>query len=485
MNKSNDLRTINDYLEPSFQIIQGGMGVGISSWNLANIVSRNKELGVISGTALDSVLVRRLQDGDLGGHMHRAMSKFPVSEIADKVYEKYFISGGKKADVPYIRQGMFRLDSNINLLQLTVLANFVEVYLAKEGHNNPVGINFLEKIQLPHLPSIYGAMLADVGYVLMGAGIPRQIPGVLDLFSKHEPASYHINVQGAKVSDKTTMHFNPKEIIGSFAYDLKRPEFLAIISSATLAHTLTKKASGKVNGFIVELPTAGGHNAPPRGNYPFNEKGEPIYGLRDEVDLEKMKELGLPFWMAGGYGLAGKLNEARSLGATGIQVGTLFFLSDESGLDKKIKQKVINKIISENLEVYTDPIASPTGFPFKVVQMKETNSEKNMYEKRQRVCDLGYLRTGYEKENGTIGYRCPSEPIETYLKKGGSIEATQGRKCLCNGLMANLNLGQVQKNGDVEQALLTAGDNLTYVNNILKNGKISYSAVDVLDYLRG
>ena len=61
-----------------------------------------------------------------------------------------------------------------------MVTNFVEVFLAKEGHNNPVGINYLEKVQIPHLPSIYGAMLAGVGYVLMGAGIPLHIPGVLE-----------------------------------------------------------------------------------------------------------------------------------------------------------------------------------------------------------------------------------------------------------------------------------------------------------------
>eukprot|EP00961_Rhodomonas_salina_P183087 2471535-Rhodomonas_salina.2 len=36
-----------------------------------------------------------------------------------------------------------------------------------------------------------------------------------------------------------------------------------------------------------------------------------------------------------------------------------------------------------------------------------------------------------------VGYRCASEPIKDWLKKGGEIQATEGRKCLCNGLMAN------------------------------------------------
>jgi nitronate monooxygenase len=66
------------------------------------------------------------------------------------------------------------------LAELCVVSNFVEVFLAREGHRNPVGINYLEKVQIPHLPSLYGAMLAGVGYVLMGAGIPLHVPGVLD-----------------------------------------------------------------------------------------------------------------------------------------------------------------------------------------------------------------------------------------------------------------------------------------------------------------
>ena len=47
-------------------IIQGGMGVAVSSWHLAREVSRAGHLGVVSGTALDAVLARTLQDGDPG-----------------------------------------------------------------------------------------------------------------------------------------------------------------------------------------------------------------------------------------------------------------------------------------------------------------------------------------------------------------------------------------------------------------------------------
>lgn len=40
------------------------MGVAVSNWSLARAVSQTGQLGVVSGTALGTVLVRRLQDGE-------------------------------------------------------------------------------------------------------------------------------------------------------------------------------------------------------------------------------------------------------------------------------------------------------------------------------------------------------------------------------------------------------------------------------------
>ena len=237
-------------------------------------------------------------------------------------------------------------DSPRELIELCIVANFVEVFLAREGHDNPVGINYLEKIQIPHLPSLYGAMLAGVGYVLMGAGIPLKIPGVLDRLANHEPASYELQVTGAQDGDDTTITFVPRDFTERELPPLLRPKFLAIVASNTLAVTLLKKANGRVDGFVVEGPTAGGHNAPPRGKLQLNEAGEPIYGERDKVDLEKMRELGLPFWLAGGYGTAEKLREALAAGATGVQVGTAFAFCAESGLRDDYKQALLKKAIS-------------------------------------------------------------------------------------------------------------------------------------------
>jgi nitronate monooxygenase len=76
-------------------VIQGGMGIAVSNWRLAHAVSSLGQLGVVSGTAVDSVLVRRLQDGDPGGYVRRAMEHFPWPAVIGGGMRKYFIEGGK------------------------------------------------------------------------------------------------------------------------------------------------------------------------------------------------------------------------------------------------------------------------------------------------------------------------------------------------------------------------------------------------------
>lgn len=466
------------------QIIQGGMGAGVSNWRLARAVSQQGQLGVVSGTAMDLILARRLQDGDPGGHMRRALEHFPYQDVAKKILDRYFVEGGKGEDEPYRPIPMHNIKPSRFLQEIAVAANFVEVWLAKEGHDGPVGINLLEKIQLPNVMSLYGAMLAEVDYVLMGAGIPREIPGVLDLLSEHKPASLRINVEGAQRGEEFRLEFDPTSIFDVPAEPLKRPDFLAIIASNTLAVTLSRKATGKVNGFVVEGPTAGGHNAPPRGSLALDEDGEPIYGSRDVVDLEAIKALGLPFWIAGSHGSAQSLKAALEAGAEGIQVGTLFAFCEESGLVPAYKKSIIAKAMRGEATVKTDPLASPTGFPFKVVSLEESVSEQEVYEERPRICDLGYLRHVYRREDGSAGYRCPSEPIDDFIKKGGESCETDGRKCLCNGLVTNIGHAQPQpKTGYRERPLLTAGDDINKISRLCEDG--NYTAADVIEYLLG
>jgi NAD(P)H-dependent flavin oxidoreductase YrpB (nitropropane dioxygenase family) len=174
-------------------IIQGGMGIAVSSAHMAKIVSQTGNLGVVSGTAIDSVLVRRLQDGDKAsianhnredanfaeGAIMRALQYFPDQNVVKEILDRYYIEDGKNQFTSYIEAPKLSINPQEISTKLLIVANFVEVFLAKEGHDGLVGINLLEKIQMATPASIFGAMLAGVDYVLMGAGIPADIPALI------------------------------------------------------------------------------------------------------------------------------------------------------------------------------------------------------------------------------------------------------------------------------------------------------------------
>lgn len=464
-------------------IIQGGMGVAISTWELANAVSRHGQLGVISGTGIAIILLARLMRGDIDGHTRRALAQFPQQDVVQRILDKYFVEGGVPEGSGYKRPTMWTVTPPAELEELTVVANFVEVWLAKEGHDHPVGINLLEKVQMPTMASLYGAMLAGVDVVIMGAGIPIQIPGILDQLAEHQAVKYRLDVVGHTDDEDTYIHFDPQRSFAETTQTvgtLKRPAFYPIISSVVLAKALLKRATGEINGFVIEMPTAGGHNAPPRKKGNFNEAGEPIYTDKDAVKVESIAAMGLPFWLAGGYGHPDRLQEALDLGAQGVQVGTAFAFCDEAGMTEAVKHQVIRAAQAGTVRVFTDPKASPTGFPFKVVQLDHTVAAEDVYQARQRVCDIGYLRQLYRDENGKLLYRCASEPIKAYLRKGGTMEETVGRKCLCNHLGAAAGFAQVRKGDYVEPEIVTSGDDLVNLADFVPEGQDHYSAADVL-----
>ena len=136
------------------------------------------------------------------------------------------------------------------------------------------------------------------------------------------------------------------------------------------------------------------------------------------------------------------------------------------------------------MKAITDPRASPTGFPFKVIPLPGTLAVSKF--ERNRICELGYLRHAYRKKNGSVGWRCPAEPIEDYIAKGGSEQETLGRLCVCNALLANIGLGQRRPDGSQELPLLTSGSDVETVARFLPDEASSYSAIDVIDQvLRG
>lgn len=454
------------------KVIQGGMGVAVSDWKLARAVSKTGQLGVVSGTAIDNVLARRLQLGDPGGDVRRALAHFPDQTAAAKIIDAYYIEGGKGADTPFETLPKFSITPSKQLLLMNIAGNFVEVFLAKEGLQNPVGINFMRKIDMALLSGLYGAMLAGVDYVMVGAGIPAEVPPAIEAFSKNQPAALKIYPSNSKTNFE--YHFDPSQILTNLPSELKKPLFYPIIATDVLAAHLMRRPLGAIDGFIVEGPEAAGHNAPPRGAAKLSEDGQPVYGDKDRANLEKVASYGLPFWLAGGYGNKKGLQEALQLGAKGIQAGTIFAFCSDSGLSPSLRLSIINAVKGRNIKIFTDPKASPTGFPFKIVRHPGTLSDAERYGARKRICDLGYLRSPYVDEKGELVFLCEAAP--------DAAQENEGCMCLCNSMFANAGIAQVRNNGYRELPLVTAGEAINEIADIIKSDSI-YTAEDAVDYI--
>ena len=254
-------------------VIQGGMGVAVSSWPLAAAVARAGQLGVVSGTALDTVLARRLQDGDPGGHVRRALEQFPVPELAERVLARYWRPEGRPAGVPYRPMARLVLQQSPRAQELAVLANFVEVWLAKEGHDGLVGVNYLEKVQMATPAAAYGAMLAGVDYVLMGAGVPRDIPHLLDELAQHRAVRLPVAVSGAPEGGHT-VDLDPFALLGD--HSLSSPAAQPLLArQATAAQPALAGMVPYDRYLYVRLPQAVvvTPNAPQLETYFSVEKG--------------------------------------------------------------------------------------------------------------------------------------------------------------------------------------------------------------------
>jgi len=463
-------------------VIQGGMGVGVSGWQLARAVAQTGQLGVVSGTALDATLARRLQLGDPGGDLRRALAHFPDRAAAERIVARYFVAGGVDPIRPFRPVPRLGLRPSQARTELIAAANFAEVFLAREGHGGVVGINYLEKIQMGTPAAIYGAMLAGVDYVLMGAGIPAHIPALLRALAAHEATELPVSVDGG-AAGQHRVSLDPASLTNSQPPPVTRPRFLAIVSSAVLAGYLCRSDATRPDGFVLETPVAGGHSAPPRGRLRLDEAGEPVYGPRDAIDSHQIAGHGLPFWLAGGYSTPEQVRAARSAGAAGVQAGTPFALCRESGIDPRLKNRLLHQAAAGTLTVRNSAHASPARFPFKTAELPGTLTDPDIYAARPRLCDLGYLRVPYLRPDSGVGYRCPAESETEYTRKGGSEQDTHGRRCLCNALLATIGLGQRRADGRTEPPLVTLGQDLRCLSGLLHRYGGDYSAADVISYL--
>jgi NAD(P)H-dependent flavin oxidoreductase YrpB (nitropropane dioxygenase family) len=506
------------------KLIQGGMGAYVSNWRLARAVAMERPgvtAGTVSGIGLDVGYARILELGDPGGHIRRAFHAFDEkfnTSIGKEFFTRYFIPGGKSPQDKFrhfpmqtatVRNGMEKISPSDNqggLIQLTVpqdvierviLTTFAEVWLAKIGHSGKIFINFLKKVELPLVFAMYGAMLAGVDGIVVGAGSPEGLPYICSRLAQHEAVSIDIPMLYRESGESFQIEFDPKTILNGALTRLPitRPAFLAIASLAPLVQALAQSPSGAPDGFIIEHHTAGGHNAGPQGPMLKDDLGQPQYGQEDEPDLEAIRAVGLPFWLAGGYGSREGLEKALAAGAAGVQVGTNFALAMESGLRPDLRNAILRKIregVEEAALVHTT-LFSPTGYPFKVVQLPETLADNQVFSDRRRICDIGLLQQrGLTKADEAgerrIFHRCPAGPLDAFIRDRGLPPNAEGKRCLCNGLLATVGLGQVLTRDGVtseEPAIVTLGNHIEGVRKLSSNGQTVYWAKDAVEDILG
>lgn len=501
------------------KLIQGGMGVYVSNWRLARAVALERPgvtAGTVSGTGLDIVYVRLLQLGDPGKHIRRALAAFDALfgvTVGQRIIDRYFIEGGKAPNARFKNapKQIARLQNGSDILpsplqpaepvalsmaddtvELLIATGFAEVWLARQGHDGKIFINFLHKVELPLIYTLYGAMLAGVDGIIVGAGNPDGLPAICSRLVEHASVTSELSVLYRESGETFHLTFDPRQVAqGRLAEKpLLRPAFLAIVSLENLVQSLANSQSEPPDGFIIEHHTAGGHNAGPQGPLKKDELGQPIYGPQDEPDLHAIRQVGLPFWLAGGYGSHEKLEQALALGANGVQVGSVFALTEESGIKSNYRSAILGQLKNgvDDSEIVLTSMVSPTGFPFKVVQLEDTLANDDVYASRRRVCDIGLLQQrGLSKPaaDGTrrLFQRCPAAPIDDFVGKRGLPLNAQDRRCLCNGLLACVGLGQTvtEAGAQVEEpAIVTLGNHLDGIRRLSRNGQTRYWVRDVV-----
>lgn len=432
------------------RLIQAGMGVQISCARLANATSRLGALGIVSGVGLRHIVIEQVRAGD---SIAIALARtFPIQRYVDELLA--FAHGGQRHQDP---PPMDHPDPKRGALprRLGVIATYVEVMRARQGHRGKVGVNVMWKCALTVLPTIFGAMLAGADALLCGAGVPMELPDIVANLRAGQAIEYealtgtgtHVMLEApgdegaALLSEHPVPHMIP--ILSNFAF----PKRIYGIWQRDMG-------GARPFAFVLENHRAGGHNAPPRDKVAF--------GANDELEsyFDKVVAMGVPVYVAGTFAQGGTREDLEywiGRGAYGIQVGSRFALCNESGMREDLKARIIEGNVDLTTEVVTDHVLSPTGYPFKVVPLKGTLSDAEVYNARKRICNRAYLvsSTWEMLPDGTRRerYICPAMPPAQYQRLGGDPADLEGRICLCNALLATAGY-----QSDDEPPLVTLGE---------------------------
>ncbi len=288
-------------------IMTGGMGVDISTVDLALEVARLGGVGHISDAMLPTVADRRYD------------TKF----VKDKLRQyKYNVASSDKSAIKF----------NLGQLEEATRLHVRKAMDAKHG-GGLIFINCMEKLTM-NAPK-------ETLRVRLTAALDAGIDGITLAAGLH---------------------------LGSFALIEAHPRFrdakLGIIVSSLRALQLFLRKNGRTNRLpdyvVVEGPLAGGHLG-----FGMDWAEYDLATIVAEIQAWlKAEQLDIPLIPAGGIFTGSDATAYLQNGAAAVQVATRFTVTHECGLPDKIKQEYF---MAEEADIEVNGI-SPTGYPMRMLK---------------------------------------------------------------------------------------------------------------------
>lgn len=291
-------------------------------------------------------------------------------------------------------------------------AAMLEIQEAKrlsEGRG-AVAINVMVLVEKTFALSVKGAIDGGVDIIIAGAGLPMTLPEI---------------VGGAKVA------------------------LIPIVSSGRALELICRRWTTRYHripdAVVLEGPLAGGH---------LGFKAEDIE--KPEFQLEQIfgpvkdaayKNGGFPVIVAGGIYSHEDIVRWVNAGADGVQIGTRFAATHESGASEAFKQAIV-AARAEDIVVATNP-GSPAGLPFRVIRTSPGYQQALVHGRALR-CDKQYLLHKGRDDRMTC---LALEGFEAF--------------CICNNLLSAIGC-----NDTPDSPIYTVGANASRVDRIVSTDEL-------------
>lgn len=315
-------------LTAKLPIVQGGMGVGISLSGLAAAVANQGGIGVIAAAGI----------------------------------------------------GMLEHDGATNYFEANIRALRDEIRKARTLTSGIIGVNIM--VALSNFVDLVKASIEEgVDAIFAGAGLPLDLPGLVDKFTN--------------------------------------TKLIPIISSAKAAKLIIKRWHSKYNyipdAFVVEGPKAGGHLG-----FKPEQLDDPGYALEKIVvdvlnavkPFEQEFNKAIPIIAGGGIYSGEDIYQTMKLGAAGVQMATRFVTTDECDASVAFKNTYI-QAKEEDIGV----IQSPVGMPGRAI-INEFIYEVKEGHKKPFGCPYHCIVTCDYKESPYCIARALVNAKKGFLKNG-------------------------------------------------------------------